>query len=496
MSEVFLNVVARGDNILERYLDSSGEEQVRKVEYKPSLFTPSKVDTKYKDIYGNFMSRKKFDGMKECRKSRAMYEAVHGMSYVGMENYAFAYMSDTYNDIVGNLAKVRICTVDIEVTAPEFPSPMISIWEIDALTHYDSLDDHFYAFGIDTWTKKASELSKSVLDRVTYVQCTDEKDILVRYLQHWSENPPVAISGWNSDEFDIPYIYQRILKVLGSSNVSKLSPWGVVNDKIVLDKYKKEIMEVEILGVSQLDYLKLYKKFVLEPRPTYKLDYIGEVEVNQTKLDYSEYRNLAELKEKNYQKYMDYNIMDVDLVIRIDANRNLFNLALSIAWYAKVNFEDVYSPIRTWDAIIFNSLRQSNVIIPPKRNNPKERFMGAWVKEPNNGKGGLFESIASFDLTSLYPHVIMQWNISPETIVEEFNSPDLEDWVSGKYKVVTNGLSTNPCGVRYSKDQRGIIPIEIEKVFNQRKHHKKLNGQYAQDLLKIDKEIKRRGLSA
>ena len=293
----------------------------------------------------------------------------------------------------------------------------------------------------------------------------------------------------------MPYIYQRILKVLGESNVCKLSPWKVVKEKMVLNAYHKEVMNVEILGVSHLDYLKLYKKFILEPRPTYKLGYIGEVEVGQSKIDFSEYRNLAELKEKNYQKYVDYNIMDVDLILRIDHERNLFKLALSIAWYAKCNFDDIFSPIRTWDCILFNSLRESNTIIPPKKNHPKEKFPGAWVKEPNGGMGGLFRSIASFDLESLYPCVIMQWNISPETIVEEFNPPDLTEWISGEYDVVTNGLSTNPCGVRYSKEKRGIIPIEIEKVFKQRKMHKKLNGKYAQELLSIDKEIERRGLT-
>ncbi|URC15193.1 DNA polymerase [Paraglaciecola Antarctic GD virus 1] len=493
MRETFLNAVVRGNNVLERYLDSDGEEQVRKVEYKPSLFYPTDKVTDYKDIYGNHVMRKQFPNIKESREAKSAYDGVHGMSLMGMENAAYAYLADTYQEMDPDMANIRIAIIDIEVTAPCFPTPVQAIWEIDAITHYDYLDDHFYTWGVDNWCREKSILPARILDKLTYVQCATEAELLNKYLMFWAENPPVIISGWNSKGFDTPYIYQRILKVLGETNVRRLSPWKVVKCIDTTDDYGKDIISVNILGVCELDYLELYKKFVLEPRPNYKLNYIGEVEVQEKKIDFSEYKNLAELKEKNHQKYIDYNIMDVDLVFRIDERRNLFNLATTIAYYAKINFDDVFSPLRTWDGIIFNSLKSQKVVIPEKVNHPKESFEGAWVKQPNGGEGGLFDWILSVDLTSLYPHVMMQWNISLETIVEQFEPAPLQDWIDGKAEVVTNDLVCNPNGVRYSKTLRGVIPIEIEKVFNQRKHHKKLNQKYAQELLLIDKEIARRG---
>jgi DNA polymerase elongation subunit (family B) len=494
MTETFLNTVVRGDNILERYLDGNNEEQVRKVPYKPSLFFNSKDETNYKDIYGNYVMRKKYDSLVDAREARKSYDGVHGASVLGMDNFGYAYMSDTYNDMKPDMKNVRIAIVDIEVTAPCFPSPIVAIWEIDAITHYDYLEDQFYTWGCGEWCREKSVLPEEILNKLTYFRCTSEKDMLIKYLQFWAENPPVIISGWNSKFFDTPYIYQRILKVLGETNVRRLSPWKIVRCVEGADAYHNDTISIDILGVCELDYIKLYRKFVLEPRVSYKLDSIGEIEVGQKKIDFSEYKNLADLKARNHQLYIDYNIGDVDLVFRIDGARNLFNLAINIAYYAKINFDDVFSPIRTWDAILFNSLRQQNIVIPEKVQHPKERFMGAWVKEPNGGAGGLFESILSVDLESLYPCVIMQWNISPETIVEEFHPQPIQKWVDGTAKFDTNDLSCNPNGVRYSKTKRGVIPIEIEKVFKQRKHHKKLNQQYAQELLLIDKEIERRGL--
>ena len=173
----------------------------------------------------------------------------------------------------------------------------------------------------------------------------------------------------------------------------------------------------DIGGVSQLDYLDLYKKFTYKAQESYRLDYIASVELGQKKLDHSEFDTFKDFYTNGWQKFVEYNIIDVELVDRLEDKMKLIELALTMAYDAKVNYEDVFYQVRMWDTIIYNYLKRRNIVIPPKERSDKaEKYAGAYVKEPIPGK---YDWVVSFDLNSLYPHLIMQYNISPETLLNK-----------------------------------------------------------------------------
>ena len=249
-------------------------------------------------------------------------------------------------------------------------------------------------------------------------------------------------------------------------------------------------------GISQLDYLDLYKKFTYKAQESYRLDYIAEVELGQKKLDHSEFDTFKDFYTKGWQKFCAYNIKDVELVDRLEDKMKLIELALTMAYDAKVNYNDVFSQVSMWDTIIYNYLKDRNIVIPPKTKSEKsEKYAGAYVKEP---VPGVYDWVVSFDLTSLYPSLIMQFNISPETLLEEKIKNVSVDKII--HKQVNFGNLENKCvtanGCLYDKTKRGIFPELVEKIFNDRQFYKKKMLSAKQEYEKkktkeLEKEISR-----
>ena len=230
------------------------------------------------------------------------------------------------------------------------------------------------------------------------------------------ENIPEVITGWNSAMYDIPYLVRRLDRVLGEKLMKRISPWGLITERKTVIKGREQI-HYDIGGISQLDYLDLYKKFTYKAQESYRLDYIAEVELGQKKLDHSEFDTFKEFYTKGWDKFVKYNIIDVELVDRMEDKMKLIELALTMAYDAKVNYNDVFSQVAMWDSIIYNYLKKQNIVIPPKTKSEKsEKYAGAYVKEP---VPGVYDWVVSFDLTSLYPSLIMEFNISPETLLNE-----------------------------------------------------------------------------
>lgn len=464
----YLSVDVIGDNICERYVEN-GVERMRKVKFEPTLYLHSQQETGYRDIYGRGVAPRKFDSIYESRQwAKRQKDCM--MEVCGMDNYAYQYIYENYHGPISfDMNQIRIAFVDIEVhSADGFPYPSIARWEIDAITHYDSVEDKFFVFSTREWWREKSILDKRILDKTEYRMYESESEMMLAYVSFWREHVPAAVTGWNSEQFDIPYIVNRLKMLFGDSAPNRLSPWGKVKERTIRDKYDNEIQIYEIVGVASLDYLVLYNKFTFKKRPNYKLGYIGMVEVGETKVDFE--GSLAKLALTNPQLYVDYNIKDVDLIIRIDKSLLLFELVFSLSYYAHMGFADVTSPLKTWDAIIYNSLMDQNIVVPENKRKSKSKYEGAFVKEPIPG---FYRWVVSFDLTSLYPHLIMQYNISPETIRGRFQSVAMEHFVSKAAQFDTQGHSCCPNGMMYDKFNRGIIPIEIEKVFLQRKAAKK-----------------------
>jgi DNA polymerase elongation subunit (family B) len=304
-----------------------------------------------------------------------------------------------------------------------------------------------------------------------------------------------VITGWNCNLYDIPYICGRIDRVLGQKEMRTFSPWNMVR-KGIIKIMGREHVSYTVSGIACLDYLDLYKKFTYKAQESYRLDYIAEVELGKKKLDHSEYDTFKDFYTKGWQKFIEYNIIDVELVDELEDKMKLIELALTMAYDAKVNYIDVFYQVRMWDTIIYNYLKRKNIVIPPKEENDKmERYAGAYVKEP---VPGVYDWVVSFDLNSLYPHLIMQYNISPETLLEEkhpsitVNKLLKEKLTFEMYK--DNAICAN--GAMFRKDKRGFLPELMEKMYGDRvifkKRMLKAKQEYEKKPTKIlEKEISR-----
>lgn len=479
--EIYLSVDAIGNNICERYIGEDGLEHRRKVKYEPTLFVQSSKPTEYKDIYGRFCMPKRFDTMGQAKKWTKENEGM--FEVLGMDDFEFTYISDTYKTRELNMDAIRVANIDIEVPAPEFPDPNMTRYEIKTIVHYDSIDDIYHFFGVASesgeWNKSSSILEAELLDKVRYYSFANEKELLTAYLMYWKEFTPVIITGWNVEQFDMPYIIGRMEKTIGETAVSYMSPWNKVSTSSVSDNYGKATTKVNIVGVHIIDYLELYRKFTFTPRPNFRLDYIGQVEVGQQKLDF-EQETYLKFYQEDYQRFGDYNIRDVELVNKIDGKLMLLQLAVTLGYYAGINFTTVFGTIKPWDAIIFNALRKDKKVVSARKRREKKQFIGAFVKAPIPG---FYKNILSFDLTSLYPSIIRQCNISPECIRGQFDGhmtieQQIEALVLQTLTIPAGDYSASANGMLYTKEFQGVIPEVITKVFFERKAHKKKMLEY------------------
>lgn len=414
MTPFYLTVEQLGNTIFERYIDENGIEQKRTTKYEPSLFyhAPPGTQSKYVDIYGKSCIKKNFNSIRDARDWMKRMQDV-GQEAMGMDDFKLAYLADTYgSEIVYKRQFIRIAICDIEVTAVEFPKPEQALYEIDAITHYDSIDDRYYVFDllnsaygrVSKWSPQLAAKSQDqggdgldpeLVDKVVYLPFETEEELLLEYIRLWEEKPPAVFTGWNIEGFDIPYIVNRIINVFGDRVAERLSPCRKLKSKMVQTPYGEKLV-VDILGVSILDGLELYKKFSFTNQPTYNLDYIAEFETGKGKMAYT--GPINKLREVSHQRYISYNIEDVNRVKAIDEKRQFIELSLSIGYYSKMQIQGVFSPIKTWDAIIFNSLKAQNKVVPELKRQIKQPYPGAYVKQPIPNS---YKWVISFDLTSL-----------------------------------------------------------------------------------------------
>jgi len=305
---------------------------------------------------------------------------------------------------------------------------------------------------------------------VTYVECESEVHLFKEFLIFWERNHPDVITGWNSEFFDIPYIANRIIKLFDEAELKRLSPWGSVVEREVYKMGRKH-QTFNIQGVAALDYLDLYKKFTYTTQESYRLDHIASVELGERK-DGNPFATFREWYQKDFQSFIDYNIQDVEIVDKLEDKMKLIELCLTMAYDAKVNLVDVLGSVRYWDILIYNALRERNIVIPQKISQEKpEQFEGAYVKDP---QVGMHKWVMSFDLNSLYPHLIMQYNISPETLLPSTKTEGLVDQIlDGKISNTTKHCMT-PNGAFFRKDKRGFLPEIMETMYNDRTKYKKL----------------------
>ncbi len=452
----------------------NGKRFIDRVPYKPAMFMKCNAGevTKYKDIYGNPLKKIVFQGLQEAKDK--CFQKTTREDYHGMANFEYSYISDNYpEDIEFDPKLVKKLYLDIEVSSENgFPKPEEASEPVTAITVSDG--KRYFVFGLKDY--------KPHKENIHYRKCNSEHELLHYFVKFWVGFEVDIVTGWNTKFFDIPYLVNRIKALLGDRESKKLSPFGVIRERSVQKHANLSVQTYNVLGVSDLDYLEMYKKFTFTNQESYRLDHIASVELGEKKLDYSEYEGLFDLYEKDYQKFVEYNVKDVELIVRLEEKLGFIEMVQTMAYDAKVNYDDTFFQVRMWDVIIFNALRKQNVVVPPKIKQPSQPFEGAYVKEP---RVGYYEWVTSFDLNSLYPHIIMQWNSSPETLKRKNEHVTVNDLLNQVYEPDINDKESMMAnGSVYDRTRTGILPALMSKMYQDRKIYKK-------EMIKLQKEYEK-----
>lgn len=442
----------------------NGQPVKAKHKFKPTLFVNSTKDEKtdWRDLHGFPVHPIKFESMKEAREFLSQYEEVTDFKIHGQSNYIYQYINEKFpGTIEYDREMVSVTYVDIEVASDEgFPEPEHANHPVISICVYNNKERKYRVWALGDYENTRKD--------VRYVKCKSETDLLLRFLDWWQENYPDVISGWNTVLFDFPYLINRMYRIMGNEETPKrLSPWGVVNQRNKTYNNRK-MQYYDILGIEQLDYYDLFQKFpyAYGQLESYKLDHVAHVVLNERKLSYDEHGSLHSLYLNDHQKFIDYNIKDVALVHRIDEQAGFIHLVFAIAYKGGVNYNDVYGTTGIWDSFIYRNLHAQNIAIPPKTNKVKTHYPGGYVKEP---KPGAYDWVTSFDLNSLYPMLIVQYNMSPETIMTGRTENASVESFMNRNVIPGQTYSTAPTGVRFSHDREGVVPSIIKSLYAERR---------------------------
>ena len=460
----YTSVLPFRGKLLVRGVNHDGSHKKFRINYQPSLFIPSKKESKYKTLDGRNVGKIKFNSILEAKKWIEQYKDVTNFEYFGNTRYQYPFIADQFPDKVNwDIKQIRILTIDIECESENgFPNSDEATEPLISITVKEHTTKKIIVFGMDNFVNDRED--------VKYFKCSTERELIEKFLEFWLDYNPDIITGWNVKFFDIPFLMNRFRRLMGDEYILQFSPWGVVSQqstKVTAKGFNKEQNYWDIMGVSILDYLDLYRKHTFIRRESYRLDYISKVELGETKAE-NPYDTFKEFYTKNYQQFIEYNIQDVELVDKLEDKMKLIELHLTMAYEAKVNYQDCFGQVRIWDTIIFNHLKSKNIVIPAVVESKQSRgYEGAYVKDP---VVGFHDWIVSFDLNSLYPHLIMQYNISPETMVGyEPNRVNVENMLNQKSNLSDLDKRTiTPNGAQFRTDKQGFLPELMDKLYKER----------------------------
>jgi DNA polymerase elongation subunit (family B) len=472
MSEFYTNIAMRGKYILYRGIDEKGNRISRQEEFHPTMYVLSKKKTDWTTLDGHYVEPVKPGNIPDTREFINQYKDVKGFDIYGNTDYVCQYIAENFTeDIQPDISKIVVANIDIECESENgFPDITDAQERVNAISV--DFNGEMYVFGLGKFKLSASEC---YLQR----EYENEEDLLEAFLTIWEHKSPDIVTGWNIRFFDIPYIVNRITNVLGKKESKRLSPWKDYRERTIT-KFNKENVVYELVGISTLDYYELYQTFTYVNQASYALNHIAEVELGEKKLDYSEYDSLSDFYKNDFQKFMEYNVIDTRLVMKLEDKMKLLELAITLAYSAKLgNYMDVFGQLRTWDSIIYHFLHEHKIAIPPKKGSKKdEKYAGAYVKDPIIG---MHDWVVSFDLSSLYPSIIRWLNLSPETKTKDGRRKiiSVDGILSGKnttMNIINEWTSKDLCvaanGTTYTKGYQGFLSAIMEKLYNERKMYK------------------------
>jgi len=468
----YTSVDRRFNNILYRGYNEDGRKVYETFKFRPVMYLESKAPhAEWHSLDGTPLEPMRFNSMSECREFVKQYEDLDSFKVYGNDRHIPAFIQSQFpNEIKFKKGLIDIVYIDIETAYGDgFPDPAIAQNEVLTISLKSSRDDHYMIWGMkdyDTHAGDATHLKK-------IYRCFDtEAEMLADFLEWWSnpEHTPDVVTGWNTAGFDIPYLVNRIARMLGSEEAKALSPWRQIDQRNVVIKGRETFLYT-LVGIQSLDYMDLFKKFTLNTygqQESYKLDHIAEVVLGQNKLDYSDVGDLASLYEVDYQRYVDYNVIDVELIERLESKLGLINLVYTLAYFGGVNYSDTLGTVGIWDAIIFRHLARQKIAVPPTKKHSSQQYDGGYVKEV---KPGMYEWVMSFDLNSLYPNLICQYNMSPETIVRQSTVPNCSVnamLANHSIPIPHPNLAVAANGATFRRDVQGFLPNIVEELYGRR----------------------------
>ena len=461
----YKNVIEHRGKLLVRGI-KNGKDYKQRMDFMPTHYSLTNEKSPYKNLQGQNLKPFTLDNIFDARRFRKEMTEMRSPVY-GLERYHYQYIGQEYpKDIEWSKDLIKIFTVDIETTCeagfPDVENPQETII---CLTVKNQSNKQIITWGIGEYKNDRPD--------VTYVYCKHEKELIFQFMKFWIKNYPDVVTGWNCKFFDMPYLMNRIKAIAGSEVANKMSPWNIAEAKEVRTQGRVQTV-YDIKGVAVLDYLDLYKWFIPTRQESYKLDFIGELELKQPKNE-NPFGTFKEFYEKDFQKFVDYNIQDVEIVDKLEDKLGLIDLSLTVAYESKVNYDDIFSQVRVWDTLIANYLMERKICVPPREEHSKDsKYEGAYVKDPIPGQ---HKWIVSFDINSLYPHILIQYNISPEKLYGSADTiPGVEKMLNKELDLdylKENDLTMTPNGAMFKRDSQGFLSEMMEKMYKERVVYKK-----------------------
>ena len=477
--DFYTNVVRTRDKIL--VTGYQGKKKVKlQVGYRPNHYIPSKKgETPYRALDGRPLEVVNLNSMGGARKFREKYAGVEGFEIHGYDRYIYTYIADKFQgDIQFDTSLIRTATLDIECECEGgFPDPMIAGERVNAIT-IKPFGKDAHVFGIGEWEHNRTD--------IVYHNCMDEAVLLTEFMKYWRQEQFDIITGWNVDSFDMTYLCNRVDRLFGEGEHKKFSPWNMSDVREYTSQGYQRNMTYTLYGINIVDYLDLYRKHTFVNQESYRLDHISNVELGTGKIDYSEYGSLHTLYRQDYPKFLEYNLKDAVLVEQLEEKLGLLELTQVMSYNAKCNYTDTFGMVKYWETIIYNFLKEQKIQTPPQRlktgNDKMKPIVGAYVKEPIVGGHNW---VMSFDLNSLYPHLIMQFNISPEKMIKGNRQDVNVERMLNKECDLSYVHQTNntvcPNGVMFSRNKQGFLPELMEKFYDERKEWKKKMIEYQKE---------------
>lgn len=498
LTKFYTSVERYGNNILHRGYEN-GKRFSYRVPFQPTLYvhTPKAGEEGYRSLTeGNLpLSPHKFGDMREAKNFIEEYKGVHGMKIFGSTNYVTQFIQEEYPDKVAyDVSHVNIVSFDIEVDIRDgFANIDEADNEITSIAYHSSRNDKYYLLGRKDYDKTQT-VTDIPQENIEFIKFDTEVQLLQYFVKLWTTDYPDIVTGWNVEYFDIMYIVTRIIRLLGEETAKRLSPHKSIK-KQSREVFGKVNSTYSLMGIAVIDYMDAFKKFGYKygPQESYRLDHIAYVVLGEKKIDYSEYGSLTSLYDENPQLYLDYNLKDTQLIARLEEETGLLALVMTVAYDGGVNYGDAFGTVGIWESTIYRRLIKDKVV-PPLKSGPGMRagdLVGGYVKDP---KVGMHPWVVSFDLNSLYPHLMLQYNMSPETYMPEDREYVTQDMVlKGEYQNDRPNVSVAANGVCFSNKKLGIIPEIIDEYYNNRSVIKKqMIAAEQQFEIEVDEKEKKR----